>query len=43
MSEAFQVIFNSQGANVVNNTSLNAVVYNVNWGAFLPKKYKKFQ
>ena len=42
MSEAFQVIFNSQGANVVNNTSLNAVVYNVNWGAFLPKKYKKF-
>jgi hypothetical protein len=42
MSEAFQVIFNSQGSNVLNATSLNAVVYNVNWGTFLPKKYKKF-
>ena len=43
MSEAFQVIFNSQGSNIVNNTNLSAVVYNVNWGAFLPKKYKKIQ
>ena len=42
MSEAFQVIFNSQGSNVINNTNLNAVQYNVNWTAFLPLKYKKF-
>jgi len=42
MAEAFQVIFNSQGSNVLNNGNINAVVYNVNWGAFLPKKYKKF-
>ena len=42
MSEAFQVIFNSQGSNVINNTNLNAVQYNVNWTAFLPSKYKKF-
>jgi hypothetical protein len=42
MPEAFQVIFNSQGSNVLNNTNRNAVLYNVNWGAFLPKKYKKF-
>ena len=42
MSEAFQLIFNSQGANVVNGGNINAVVYNVNWGAFLPKKFKRF-
>lgn len=42
MAEAFQLIFNSQGSNVLNNTTRTAVVYNVNWGAFLPKKYKKF-
>jgi len=42
MSEAFQVIFNSQGSNVLNNSNLNAVVYDVNWGAFLPKKCKRF-
>ena len=42
MPEAFQVVFNSQGSNVQTNTNRNAVVYNVNWGAILPKKYKKF-
>ena len=42
MAEAFQVIFNSQGKNVLDNTNLSSVSYNVNWGAFLPKKYKKF-
>ena len=48
MPEAFQVIFNSQGSNVLNKdaagvvANINAVVYNVNWSAFLPKKYKKF-
>ena len=43
MSEAYQVIFNSQGSNVINsNAGKTSVVYNVNWGAFLPKKYKKF-
>ena len=43
MTEAFQVIFNSQGSNVINNTNLNAVQYNVNWTSFLPLKYKKFR
>ena len=48
MPEAFQLIFNSQGSNVINKDAngnilnINAVVYNVNWTAFLPKKYKKF-
>ena len=42
MSESFLVVFNSQGSNVIDNSSKNAVQYNVNWGAFLPKKYKKF-
>ena len=43
MGEIYQVIFNSQGSNVINNTNLNAVQYNVNWDAFLPKQYKKFK
>jgi len=43
MSESFQIIFNSQGSNVLNNTNKNAVVYNVNWGGFLPQRYKKFK
>lgn len=43
MSESYLVVFNSQGANAVNNANINAVVYNVNWGSFLPKKFKKFQ
>ncbi len=42
MPESFQVIFNSRGANVINAANLNAVQYNVNWGAFLPTKFKKF-
>jgi hypothetical protein len=41
-SEQFNVIFCSRNANVINNTNLNAVSYYVNWDAFLPKKYKKF-
>ena len=35
MAEAFQLIFNSQGSNVLNNGNINAVVYNVNWGCLL--------
>jgi len=46
MPEAFQVIFNSQGSNVLTPTATPAnrasITYYVNWGAFLPKKYKKF-
>jgi hypothetical protein len=42
MPESFQVIFNSRGPNVINNASLNAVQYNVTWGAFLPTKFQKF-
>jgi hypothetical protein len=41
MGESFQVIFNSQSPNVIND-GITTVLYNVNWGAFLPKKYKKF-
>ncbi len=42
MPESYQVIFNSRGANVINNANRNVIQYNVNWGAFLPKKFKKF-
>jgi hypothetical protein len=43
MGEIYQVIFNTRGSNVINNTNLNAVQYNVNWASFLPDKYKKFR
>ena len=43
MRESYQVIFNSQTSDIINKDNLAAVVYNVNWGAFLPKKYKKFE
>ena len=43
MGEVFQVVFISQtGGNVINNASLVAVSYNVNWVAILPQKNKKF-
>ena len=41
--EKFLIHFNSQGANVVNNSNLNSVSYDVDWTAFLPSKYKKFK
>ena len=43
MQEGFQVVFNSQGKNIISKTSINAVVYNINWASFLPQKYKKFK
>ena len=42
MSESFTIIFNSRGTKAVNNSNLNAVVYNVIWAAILPVKFKKF-
>jgi hypothetical protein len=42
MPETFSIVFCSRNSNVVDATSLNAVKYNVNWSAILPKKYKKF-
>ena len=46
--EVYQVIFNNQNPNCQNNsvTAANALIkmnlnYTVNWGAILPKKYKK--
>lgn len=42
MGEVFQVVFNSQGANVVDATNGSLLKYNVNWTAFLPLKYKRF-
>lgn len=41
--ESFNIIFNSRGNNVINNTSLNSVVYFVNWGSILPTKFKTFR
>ena len=41
--EKFLILFNSQGGNVVNNSNLNSVTYDVDWAAFLPSKYKKFK
>jgi hypothetical protein len=43
MGERFLVLFNSQGTNVISNSNLNKVIYNVNWGSFLPVKYKRFR
>ena len=43
MGETYQVIFNTQGKNVISNTNLNAVQYNVSWASFLPNKYKRFR
>jgi hypothetical protein len=45
--EFYQIIFNNQGPNCQNNSSnaagrKNNLNYTVNWGAILPKKYKKF-
>lgn len=43
MAEVFNVIFCSRGANVINASDLNNVVYMVNWGSILPKTYRKFR
>lgn len=43
MGEIYQVIFNSQGKNIINNTNLNSITYNVNWTSILGDKYKKFK
>lgn len=42
-AEKFLILFNSQGSNVMSNSNLNSVLYNMNWGAILPKKYKRFK
>ncbi len=39
MPESFQVLFNNQSTNAINNANINAVQYDVNWGAFLPTKF----
>ena len=45
-NEIFQVIFNTQGPNVmtaVNNfAARTSVTYNVNWDALIPRKHNKF-
>ena len=45
-TEIFQIIFNTQGSNVMspvgNALARSSVTYNVNWGALLPMKYNKF-
>ena len=43
MGELFQVIFNSQGNNIIDSTDLSSVSYNVNWVSILGNKYKKFK
>lgn len=45
-SEIFQIVFNSQGSNVMSPTVTAAnratITYNVNWRAIIPSKYNKF-
>jgi len=45
-SEIFQIIFNSQGSNVLSPVATPAnrasITYNVNWRALIPSKYNKF-
>lgn len=45
-SETFQIIFNSQGSNVLSPVATAAnrasITYNVNWRALLPSHYNKF-
>ena len=43
MSQGYQVIFNSQGKNVISKASINSVVYFVNWASFLPHDCKKYR
>ena len=43
MRESYQVIFNSVTSDIVSKDDLTAVIYNINWGSFLPKKYRKFE
>jgi hypothetical protein len=43
MSESFLILFNSQGSNVQSNSDRSNITYFCNWGAYLPKKYKKFR
>jgi hypothetical protein len=42
MPEAFNVIFGSRNSNAVYLNGTQSVVYNVNWDAFLPKRFKTF-
>jgi hypothetical protein len=43
MSETYSLILNSQNTrNIVNNTSLSAYQYNINWDAILPRKYERY-
>ena len=42
MRESYQVIFNSQTSDIINKDNLAEVTYNINWGSFLPKKYRRF-
>jgi hypothetical protein len=44
MPEQYQVYFNSRSSNAIQDATLglNKVTYLMNWGSFLPKKYKRF-
>ena len=43
MSETYSLILNSQNTtNIVNNSSLSAYQYNINWDAILPRKYQRY-
>ena len=43
MPETYSLILNSQNTtNIVNNSSLSAYQYNINWDAILPRKYDKY-
>jgi len=41
--EAYLLILNSQGTNLASSNAVRTqITYDVNWGAILPKKYKRF-
>ena len=43
MPETYSLILNSQNTtNIVNNSSISAYQYNINWDAILPRKYEKY-
>ena len=42
MGEKYIVVFNTSPSNCI-GSSTNSLTFNINWGAFLDKKYKKFK
>jgi hypothetical protein len=42
-NESYSLVLNSQTSNnIINNTNLSSVQYNINWNSILPQKYKRY-